>query len=359
MPRTRTTRAARQVPVRSGSTETAAWFLGDSAHGPSSETGVTGSSRPAPLAVTGRAAVRTRAGRLPRRRVAAAGAIRWSRWRPDDGAVDAQRLEPGASEAQRTFWAAIQASTRRSSTSSGSEPWSSTASWKARTSKRGAERLLRPGPELADLQLAHLVGQRLPGMDDVPVHLVGDVQLLPGRVLQEVLDGPRAAPALHVHPGVDHQADRAPHLVGQLPGLVRRVVHQPQLVGQPLGVEAPALAEGHVVAVAAEGGQVLLLGGERHLEVVARDRLVQGERHHLPRGPRLGLVGVDPVGPGARAVVGGRVVEAGGRVGSHRRRGRLHAVRAPAAASPNSRVSRGSMRLARSREWRSSSSPVL
>jgi hypothetical protein len=51
----------------------------------------------------------------------------------------------------------------------------------------------------------------------------------------------------------------------------------------------------HVVAEAPERGQALLLGGQRDLQVMARHRLVERERHHLAARSRLGAVQVDEV----------------------------------------------------------------
>ena len=107
---------------------------------------------------------------------------------------------------------------------------------------------------------------------------------------------------LRVHAGVHHEPDGAPHVVGELAELVVGVVVQAQLVAQRLAVQGPALAVGHVVAVAAELGDAGLLGGERRLEVVPGHGLVQREGHHLPARPRLRAVEVHQVRAGARAV---------------------------------------------------------
>src|SRR5262249_1925135 len=62
------------------------------------------------------------------------------------------------------------------------------------------------GAQLLELQLAQLVGQRLPGPDDVAVDLDLDVVLGLRRIVHEELDGLLPGPALGVHAGVDHQA---------------------------------------------------------------------------------------------------------------------------------------------------------
>src|SRR3546814_8515922 len=64
--------------------------------------------------------------------------------------------------------------------------------------------------EFGDLELADLVGQRLPRRADVAVDLVDHVLAGLGRVVPEVLDRPLAAPALAVHAGVDPKPNPPP-----------------------------------------------------------------------------------------------------------------------------------------------------
>ena len=71
--------------------------------------------------------------------------------------------------------AAIQSSTMRSSTGSGTAPWSSTAMWKWRMSKRAPSLALRAVAQFDDLQLADHVGQGLARVSEVvAVDLGGD-----------------------------------------------------------------------------------------------------------------------------------------------------------------------------------------
>src|SRR5579884_3784708 len=78
-----------------------------------------------------------------------------------------------------------------------------------------AQGALGPAAQLADLELADLVRQRLAGVGDVAVDLVGDVELRLRGVGEEIVDRALARPALRVDPGVDDQPDRSPHLVRQ------------------------------------------------------------------------------------------------------------------------------------------------
>src|SRR5690606_26551735 len=122
-------------------------------------------------------------------------------------------------------------------------------------------------------------------------------------------------PALGVHAGIHHQADGAPHFRHQAAVLgVRVLVGVGHLLGQPLGVQAPAFGVGGGELLGAEGGDVLELLGNRDLHVVAGQALVV--RDHLQFGPGHGVhvreVGV--VDAWARAVGSGGVVVLGGAV---------------------------------------------
>ena len=76
---------------------------------------------------------------------------------------------------------AIQSSTARSRTVSGTEPWSRTTMWNWRMSKRSPRRRFRPVAQLDDLQLADHVAERLARPRQVAVDLGGDVGARPGR----------------------------------------------------------------------------------------------------------------------------------------------------------------------------------
>ena len=69
---------------------------------------------------------------------------------------------------------------------------------------------------------------------------------------------------------VDHEPDRAPHLVSELSELRVRIPVESELGAEALGVETPALDEGGVAAVATEFRNSLELLSDRNLKVMAR-----------------------------------------------------------------------------------------
>ncbi len=75
--------------------------------------------------------------------------------------------------------------------------------------------------------------------------------------------------------GVDDQPAGPPHLVGEPAEVAVGIGVEARLQPQPLGIEAPALAEGRDVGEAPEIGQVLLLPRQGTLEMVSRHRFVQ------------------------------------------------------------------------------------
>ena len=90
-------------------------------------------------------------------------------------------------------------------------------------------------------------------------------------------------------------------------------LYRPHLVGQSLGVEAPALREARVVEIARQGVAALAaLDGDGQLQVMPWDRLVEGER--LVDDPRalLRIGDRDVVETRAAAVFGWRLVLASG-----------------------------------------------
>ena len=93
---------------------------------------------------------------------------------------------------------AIQRSTSRSSTVSGTAPLASRVSWNARRSKRPSSDPLRARSEGADLELADLVPERLPGPRDVAIDLCLDVVGAQRGVLGHEGDRARPGPAQRV-----------------------------------------------------------------------------------------------------------------------------------------------------------------
>ena len=192
-----------------------------------------------------------------------------------------------------------------------------------------AERILGPCPQLADLQFAHLVCQRLTWPTDVPVGLGPDLVQRERRVLGQVVEHLLARPAQGVHAGVDDEPAGPPDLVGQAAEVAVRILVDAGLEPEVLGVKRPSLTESREVVVAAELGAGVHLGRERGLEMMPRHRLVQGERRQRVEGPAREVVGVDPVDARLRAVVRGGHVAAGGVLRRHVIRDRLHRVGNP------------------------------
>ena len=112
---------------------------------------------------------------------------------------------------------------------------------------------LRADPQ--QLQLAGLVGEGLAGERDVAVDLVRDGARRERRVGEHVVDRLLARPAHRVDAGVDDEPRRPPGVERQHPEAVEVAGVEPHLVGQPLGVQAPALEVGRGPEVAAEVGQ--------------------------------------------------------------------------------------------------------
>ena len=142
------------------------------------------------------------------------------------------------------------------------------------------------------------MAQRLAGPGDVAVDLGRDLVLAQGRVRAHEIERLLATPAHRVDAGVDHQPARAPGGIAQLAeALVGRAVN-PHLVAEFFGIGRPALTVGRDVAVATEGRLFALLGGERQLQVMTRDRLMQSQRWQRVQRATVELVGVDPVPAG-------------------------------------------------------------
>ena len=182
------------------------------------------------------------------------------------------------------------------------------------------------GPQLGNLHLPDLVGQRLARGADVAIDLVDNVLVSLGGVGLEIGDRLFAAPAHRMHAGVDHQPHRAPHLIGQLAEAVVGVVIQAHVVTELLGIKAPALTIGDEIRGAPEHRRVRQLQTARELEVMARHRLMQRQRHHFPGRTHFGLVQVDVIVTRPAAVAGTLLVVGGGGVGRDVVRDRAHAV---------------------------------
>ena len=111
-----------------------------------------------------------------------------------------------------------------------------------------------------------------------------------------------------VHAGVDHEAGTPQGVVVESAEDGVRICIQPDLAGQRLAVERPALVEGREVEVAAEWRAAGDFEAECSLKVVARDRLVIGQGLHRVGGAAGRIGSVDEEDAGPRAVGGGGVV---------------------------------------------------
>lgn len=181
--------------------------------------------------------------------------------------------------------------------------------------KAGAMGGFGAGAEVADFELADLVGEGLAGPGDVAVHFGDDVELGLGAVGEEVIDGLLSGPFLMVDAGVEHEADAAPEVIDELAEVVVRVAVETELVAEGFGVESPAFDISGEVEVAAELGQAGLLLGEGDLKVMARDGFMQGEGHHFPFGSHVGGVQVDSENARTTSVCGGSLIVSGAGVG--------------------------------------------
>ncbi len=153
----------------------------------------------------------------------------------------------------------------------------------------GTQRRARVGPQPEHLELADLVGEGLAGPHDVAVDLVGDVVGCQRGVLGHEVDRLPARPAERVHARVHDQATGAPGVEGEDADPVEIAAVEAHLLGKPLRVEPPAFPEGGHAGVTPELGQALDLLGDRDLQVMPGDRLVECEGFGLVARTRLRL----------------------------------------------------------------------
>src|ERR1700733_707035 len=167
--------------------------------------------------------------------------------------------------------------------------------------------------QLSNFELAELVREGLTGPDDVAIDFDGDVLIGFAGIVFEKLNRLFPAPAHRVHPGIDDEADRAPHLVRQLAEFRIRIFEEAELFAEAFGIQRPAFDERGVTDVLAELGNVFHFLSERNLQVRSRHRFVQRERLHLPFRPRVQIVGIHEIaarpsdGRRTRLVIGGRL----------------------------------------------------
>ncbi len=83
--------------------------------------------------------------------------------------------------------------------------------------KLAAQFLLRPSPQLKNLQLPHLVAQRLRGPSNVTINLGIDRRIVQPRVRLEELHHLVARPVLRVHARIHYQTNRPENISLQPP----------------------------------------------------------------------------------------------------------------------------------------------
>ena len=108
------------------------------------------------------------------------------------------------------------------------------------------------GSQLANLELAHLVGQGLARPGDVAVDLVFDLVARERGIFFHVGDRLVAGPVLVVNSGVDDQSRAAKRIVVKPAKLGVGVRIESDLAGEPFAVKCPALVERREVEIAAE-----------------------------------------------------------------------------------------------------------
>ena len=109
-----------------------------------------------------------------------------------------------------------------------------------------------------------------------------------------------ARPAHRVQPRIDDETRGSEGLRLEHAHPLAVIGVEVHLIGEALGVEAPALdvgATGHPRAEDAKGGQALQLHLDADLEVVPGRRLVEGDRRDAVKLALFGLIGVDVVLP--------------------------------------------------------------
>jgi len=173
------------------------------------------------------------------------------------------------------------------------------------------ERVLRPLTQAHDLALAGHVGERLAGPGDVTVDFVAHVDARGRGAGVHEVDRLLTRPSQVVNAGVHDEPTGTERREGQHPEPRDSTAVQADLVGEALGIQAPALVEGAQlgVDVAPVPRDVERLGG-RELQVVPRHRFVERERLVLvavalarigrQQAVRAGAAAIDGRGPVVR-----------------------------------------------------------
>src|SRR5580704_10812096 len=108
------------------------------------------------------------------------------------------------------------------------------------------------GAQLQELELAEFVGERLTRPRNVAIDLALHVRLVHRRIGMEVVDHLLPRPMLGVDPRVDHQSNRTPHLVFEPTVVAVRILIEPDLLAESLGIERPPLDERGIPAMLPE-----------------------------------------------------------------------------------------------------------
>ena len=115
------------------------------------------------------------------------------------------------------------------------------------------------GAQFLYLERADLVSKRLRRNGDIAVNLGCRIGFTLGRIGHHIIDRFLPAPPFRVNASIDHQPDRAEHLVIQRAVMRNRVFVETHLIAKRLGIQRPTLDIGGVPAKPHKGRQLVIL----------------------------------------------------------------------------------------------------
>ena len=160
-----------------------------------------------------------------------------------------------------------------------------------------AQRLLRPRPQFQNLQLPHLVRQRLARPSNIPVYFGLNGRLVNRRVFVEIVHHLLSRPVLRMHARIHHQPYPAPHIRFQPPVIRVGILIEPRILAQVFRVQRPSLNKCRVLVELSEARHVRLLVRNRQLKMMPRNPFVIRDRFHRVQIPVRRVVGIDPQPP--------------------------------------------------------------
>ena len=132
-------------------------------------------------------------------------------------------------------------------------------------------------PQLEHFELPDLVGECLTRPGNVTIDFIDDIGFSLRRVIHKEIYRLLPRPALVVHAGIDNEAYRTPHVIGQCAEMGVRVFIESQFVAEALAIQAPAFGECGEVDIFAKLRCFLEFHLQRDLQVMPRDGLVYGK----------------------------------------------------------------------------------